>query len=53
MNRIGDINGAGLVEADLAKYPSIPLATITADPNGVSKIMSALNWLDEQLAPHM
>ena len=34
---------------DLAKYRSIPLSTITLDPHGVTKIMAALTWMEQQI----
>jgi hypothetical protein len=50
MRRFGEIRGAGFVEADLGLYPAIPLSKIAEDPEGLSKVLSALNWLDDQIA---
>ncbi len=44
------IQGTNFGEADLAKNPAIKLSTIAADPDGLSKILSALKWIDEQIA---
>jgi len=49
MQRLNEIEGVSLSDVDLAKYPSIPLRTITRDPNGANKLFSALKWMDEQI----
>lgn len=49
MRKFSEIRGSGLSEADLGKYPSIPLAKIAADPEGASKLLAALEWMDAQL----
>jgi hypothetical protein len=50
MTRLGAIKGVDLVEGDLKRIPSIALSKIAADPDGLSKLLSALNWMDEQIA---
>ncbi|MGY4255292.1 hypothetical protein ACVI1L_002360 [Bradyrhizobium sp. USDA 4516] len=49
MEHFNTVRGANLREADLSRYPSIPLRTITADPEGEAKIMSALKWMEEKI----
>jgi hypothetical protein len=49
MAHFNEIRGANLREADLTKYPSIPLRTIAADPEGKAKVMSALKWMEEKI----
>jgi hypothetical protein len=41
--------GVSFNDTDLEKYPGIPLITITSDPEGSKKLMSVLNWIDEQV----
>ena len=48
----GAIKDANLVEADLTRYRSIALSKVAADPDGLSKILSALEWMDEQIVRH-
>jgi hypothetical protein len=50
MKRFAAIQGTTLGEADLAKNPALKLSTIAADPDGLSKILAALNWTNEQIA---
>jgi hypothetical protein len=50
MKRFAAIQGANLGEADLAKKPALKLSTIAGDPDGLSKILAALNWTYEQIA---
>jgi len=50
MNRIGAVDGVNFVDADVQKYPSLPLSKIAANPKGLPKVLSALNWMDEQLS---
>jgi hypothetical protein len=38
------------LEADLTKWPPIALSKIVADPEGLEKILSALKWIDDQVA---
>ena len=49
MRRLNEIEGVSLSDADLAKYPSIPLRTITSDPNGANKLFSALKWMEQKI----
>jgi hypothetical protein len=49
MQRFNTIVGANLKEADLTKYPSISLHTIAADPEGETKILAALKWMEDQI----
>ena len=50
MERLNNIVGVNLTEADLAKYPAITLATIASDPEGLSKLLGVLRWMDSQMA---
>jgi TIR domain len=52
MTRINEIPDVGLTDAELQKYPGIPLNLIAADPDGLTKIMSVLHWIDDQLEEH-
>jgi hypothetical protein len=52
MTQFGAIKDANLVEADLTRYRSIALSKVAADPDGLSKILSALEWMDEQIVRH-
>jgi hypothetical protein len=52
MQRLNEIPNVGFTDADLTKYPGIPLATIASDPNGKAKIMSTLRWIDNQIDGH-
>jgi hypothetical protein len=49
MQRINAIEGVNFTDADLKKYPTIPLSTIASDPEGPTKIIAALNWMEQQL----
>lgn len=49
MRRLNEIEGVSLSDPDLAKYPSIPLRTITSDPQGASKLFTALKWMEQQI----
>jgi hypothetical protein len=49
MQHFNTIRGANLTDSDLTKYPSISLRTITADPEGETKVVSALKWMEEQI----
>lgn len=49
MEHFNTVRGANLREADLTRYPSIPLRTIAADPEGEAKVMSALKWMEEKI----
>lgn len=50
MEHFNAIRGANLSEADLTRYPSISLHTIAADPEGGTKVISALKWMEDQIA---
>jgi hypothetical protein len=50
MHYFDAIEGAGLSESDLGRYPALPLAKIAADSVGLQKIISALEWMDDQIA---
>jgi hypothetical protein len=50
MNRLGAIEGAGLSEPDLRSVRALSLKKVAADPNGLSKLISALDWMDIQIA---
>ena len=52
MRKLNEIQNVDFSEADLSKYPGIPLSLITQDPAGPSKIMSALHWIDERIEDH-
>lgn len=49
MERINQVQNVGLTDVDLMKFPGVPLKTITKDPDGPKKIMSALRWIDEEI----
>jgi hypothetical protein len=49
MQHFNTIRDANLTDNDLTKYPSISLRTITADPEGETKVVSALKWMEEQI----
>lgn len=49
MQQFNTIKGANLKDNDLTKYPSIPLRTIAADPEGETKVLNALKWMEEQI----
>jgi hypothetical protein len=52
LNRFSAIEGAGLTEADLANCSSISLSKIAADPKGVDKVISALNWINDKVSEY-
>jgi hypothetical protein len=49
MEHFNAIRGANLTDGDLTRYPSISLRTIAADPDGETKVISALEWMEEQI----
>jgi hypothetical protein len=49
MQRLNAIEGVNFTDADLKKYPTIPLSTIASDPAGPTKIVAALTWMEQQL----
>lgn len=49
LKRFGAVDGFDFTDADLTRYRSLPLSKIAADPNGATKILSALHWMEEQI----
>jgi hypothetical protein len=49
MQQFNSIKGVRFTDAELTKYRSIPLSTITSDPEGPTKIIAALDWMDQQI----
>ena len=49
MQQFNAIKGVNFADADLSKYPSIPLRTIAGDPDGAEKVIAALNWMEQQI----
>jgi len=49
MDKFNLIDGVKLTEADLTKFRSVPISTIASDPEGESKLMSALTWMEQQI----
>lgn len=49
MQQFNAIKGVDLKESDLTKYPRIPLRTIALDPEGETKALNALRWMEEQI----
>ncbi|MFK4726791.1 hypothetical protein ABIE89_007891 [Bradyrhizobium niftali] len=49
MQQFNAIEGVALKDSDLTKYPSIPLRTIAADPEGETKVLNALRWMEKQI----
>lgn len=49
MQQFNAIKGVDLKDSDLTKYPSIPLHTIAQDPEGETKVLNALRWMEEQI----
>ncbi|OSJ21567.1 hypothetical protein BSZ19_50150 [Bradyrhizobium japonicum] len=49
MQQFNAIKGVDLKNSDLTKYPSIPLHTIAQDPEGETKVLNALRWMEEQI----
>lgn len=47
--RFGAINGVTMGESDLTGYRAIPLAQIAADPDGLLKVLGALQWMADQI----
>lgn len=45
IRRFGVVSNSKLAGVDLDGYPSLSLAAIEADPEGVEKIRSAFDWL--------
>jgi len=51
MQQFNAIKGVDLKDSDLTRYPSIPLRTIAQDPEGETKVLNALKWMEEQIEP--
>lgn len=49
MQQFNTIKDANLKDSDLTKYPTISLRTIAADPEGQTKVLNALKWMEEQI----
>jgi hypothetical protein len=49
MEHFNAIKNVNFTDADLKKYPGIRLSTIAADPDGGTKIVQALSWMEEQI----
>ncbi|NPD69783.1 hypothetical protein HN018_28400 (plasmid) [Lichenicola cladoniae] len=45
LDRFGRVAGSGLKEQDLERTPGLSFAVIAADPEGLSKVIAAFNWL--------
>jgi len=52
LDRFNAIEGAGLTEADLGNCPTISLSKIAADPKGVDKVISALDWINKKVSEY-
>jgi hypothetical protein len=50
MTRLAKIEGVKFTDNDLTKYRSIPLSLVAADPSGPSKLLDALNWMENEIA---
>jgi hypothetical protein len=50
VERFGRVNESGFDETTFTRYPSLSLRRILRDPDGPSKILSALNWMDQCVA---
>jgi hypothetical protein len=49
MEQFNSIQGLNFREDDLTRYRSVRLTTIVSDPEGQSKIMGALMWMEQQI----
>lgn len=49
LQQFNTVKNANLKESDLTKYPSLSLDTIAADPEGETKVLNALKWMEEQI----
>ncbi|WP_156527924.1 hypothetical protein [Bradyrhizobium stylosanthis] len=49
MQQFNAIKGVDLKDSDLTRYPSITLRTIAEDPEGETKVLNALKWMEEQI----
>ena len=50
MRRFGAVENANFDDTTLKRYPSLSLRRVLRDPDGPSKILAALNWMDERIA---
>jgi len=49
MQRFNSISGVDFTDADLKRSRATPLRTIAADPDGATKVLDALNWMEQQI----
>jgi hypothetical protein len=49
MQHFNSISGVNFTDIDLKRYPAVPLRTIAADPDGATKILEALSWMERQI----
>jgi hypothetical protein len=49
MQKFNAIAGVNFTDADLTRYRAIPLGTIVQDPEGPTKLMATLTWMDQQI----
>ena len=49
MGHFNAINNVNFTDTDLKKFPGISLRTIAVDPDGVTKVIKALSWMEEQI----
>jgi hypothetical protein len=49
VNRFAAVNGSNFSSDVATKFPSLSLRRIMRDPNGASKVLAALNWMDDQI----
>lgn len=49
VRRFGAVNEAGFDEDTFNRYPSLSLRRILRDPDGTSKILDALNWMEQRV----
>lgn len=50
VKRLGAVNEANFDETTVKRYPSLSLRRILRDPDGPSKILDALNWMEQRIA---
>ena len=49
VKRFGAVNNANFDDMTLKKYPSLSLRRILRDPDGPSKILGALKWMEKRI----
>jgi hypothetical protein len=49
IQRFDAVKGISFTDADLTKFRGIPLRVIAADPEGTTKIITALTWMEQQI----